>query len=439
MKTSVLKTGDIFVRDGLERFRKNMGEIDKLAQSIKRYGQLQPIIITRKLELVAGGRRLAACILLGIDIHVTFQEDLTDVELRLLEVEENIQRKNFTPAEECLAIQELHALKQEQFGKCANPHDTGHTLKDTADLIGQSKASVIAKLKAAAVLKHFPALKSAKTLKEISMVGKITNKVLTRNRAVGVLKDVESFSDVQDVLILEDALVHMKSIKDNLINIVITDPPWGISIDKISPGIMQRKGKTNLQGVRYSDDEKKSLSLYKALASESFRFTTDNSHAYVFLAPIHFNTIRDYFINTGWVVGKKPIIWDKMCTGANTIPAYWPSSSYEVILYARKPASRLQEEGKKDLISVPTVLRSTRIHPAEKPLDLLQQLIRRSCIPGEALYDPFAGSGNALVAGLNEGLNVIGCEIDKSIHNAALIRVKIAITKHNLKFKRLGV
>lgn len=52
------------------------------------------------------------------------------------------------------------------------------------------------------------------------------------------------------------------------------------------------------------------------------------------------------------------------------------------------------------------------IHPTEKPVDLLEILIRTSCPPGAVLGDLFAGSGAAGEAARNAGRGYIGVEID---------------------------
>jgi len=48
-----------------KRFRKDLGDIDALARSIKEVGLLHPIVITPNAELLAGQRRLEACRRLG--------------------------------------------------------------------------------------------------------------------------------------------------------------------------------------------------------------------------------------------------------------------------------------------------------------------------------------------------------------------------------------
>ena len=83
------------------RIRKDTGDIAALEQSIARVGLLNPIVVDEKDRLVAGYRRLAACRNLGWrEIEVTVVNFAGDA-LKLLEVEadENLFRKDFTPAE----------------------------------------------------------------------------------------------------------------------------------------------------------------------------------------------------------------------------------------------------------------------------------------------------------------------------------------------------
>lgn len=63
------------------------------------------------------------------------------------------------------------------------------------------------------------------------------------------------------------------------------------------------------------------------------------------------------------------------------------------------------------------------IHPTEKPVDLLEILIRTSCPPGGLVGDFFAGSGSAGDAAMMAGRRYVGCEMDPGYAAAAAARL----------------
>ncbi|MBP7096100.1 MAG: ParB N-terminal domain-containing protein [Spirochaetia bacterium] len=76
-----------------KRVRKELTGIDDLSASLARYGQLHPVVITRRKVLVSGRRRLAAARQLGWTTIEALMIDVTDRVSRLeLELEENAQR-----------------------------------------------------------------------------------------------------------------------------------------------------------------------------------------------------------------------------------------------------------------------------------------------------------------------------------------------------------
>ena len=87
--TSPLK---VKVNTDLPRFREEMGDVDELALSLVQKGQLQPIVVNQEMELIAGGRRLAACLKANIDVLCIFNNAVDALTTRELEIEENIQR-----------------------------------------------------------------------------------------------------------------------------------------------------------------------------------------------------------------------------------------------------------------------------------------------------------------------------------------------------------
>lgn len=99
-----------------KRVRKDLGNLEPLQDSLKRYGLLNPITINSKKELIAGQRRLEAAKGLGWTtinaVIVDPQDDITQLEL---ELEENTQRMPFTDEELLSGYTRLEKLRNPSF------------------------------------------------------------------------------------------------------------------------------------------------------------------------------------------------------------------------------------------------------------------------------------------------------------------------------------
>jgi len=106
-----VEIGSIRVR---KRIRKELQDIDQMADSLNRFGQLHPITITRRKTLVSGQRRLEAARLLGwstIEANILAH----DTPSSRLELEENIQRCPLKREELELALERLEKIKHPNF------------------------------------------------------------------------------------------------------------------------------------------------------------------------------------------------------------------------------------------------------------------------------------------------------------------------------------
>jgi ParB family chromosome partitioning protein len=99
-----------------KRIRRDMGDIEALAESLKRYGQISPIVISKKNVLIAGGRRLEAAKHLGWrTINAIVLENTDELSRLELEVEENIQRRDFNMEEVAEATRKIYHLQNPGF------------------------------------------------------------------------------------------------------------------------------------------------------------------------------------------------------------------------------------------------------------------------------------------------------------------------------------
>lgn len=98
------------------RVRKDLGNLEDLKNSLRRYGLLNPITLNGKYELVAGERRLEAAKAIGwTSINANIIDNLSELSQLELEIEENNQRKEFTDDELLEGYKRLERLRNPSF------------------------------------------------------------------------------------------------------------------------------------------------------------------------------------------------------------------------------------------------------------------------------------------------------------------------------------
>jgi site-specific DNA-methyltransferase (adenine-specific) len=113
------------------------------------------------------------------------------------------------------------------------------------------------------------------------------------------------------------------------------------------------------------------------------------------------------------------LIWDKGQFGMGREFR----KSHELILHGWRETTPVYSDGvgRPDVLRCPPVLPEKRIHPAEKPIALLSQLMP---VCGSLILDPFMGSGSTLRAALNSNRAAIGIEISEAYCEAAAKRLE---------------
>ncbi len=111
---------------------------------------------------------------------------------------------------------------------------------------------------------------------------------------------------------------------------------------------------------------------------------------------------------SGWQPYATPLLWHKPGMGHAPQPGYF-SRHYECILFAQKGNRKLSKV-RSDVFEFPPV--KDKIHAAQKPVELLKELLSLSFFPGESILDPCCGSGGIFAAGKDLNLKVTGIELD---------------------------
>ena len=118
--TRVLRISEVEPNRNQPRKQFDKESLNDLAGSIRQYGIIQPIIVTRRddyYEIIAGERRWRAAKLAGLKEIPVVIKDYTDKEIAEISLIENIQRENLNPIEEAVAYKKLieeYNLTQEE-------------------------------------------------------------------------------------------------------------------------------------------------------------------------------------------------------------------------------------------------------------------------------------------------------------------------------------
>lgn len=422
----LIRTDHIVVPD---RFRQEEGDIVELAESIKKYGLLQPIVIDSEGKLVAGARRLAAVKLLGVtEIEYRQKGRLTEIERRSMEVEENIRRKQFTWQEEVRAKQELHRLMQETHGHAVKGHARHGAwgVRETAEMLGEGVGNVSEDLQLAQAMEEFPeitehgskreAMRKLRKVKELALLTELA--VREGTPLPGGLSEETLWE-----IVVADCLTYMKTLPADSFDLCITDPPYGIDIDAgFAP--------SSRQAIMFPDAPE-DFQLTIGMLAEVHRILKDGSHCYVFCDAARVESLVTAARGMGWTARQVPLIWVKEGGGFTDFHMRFMPMYETIVFLAKGERYRPLTEESADVFIINREFH--KVHPTQKPLELIEHFVELSSVPGERVLDPFCGSGTTLVAAVLQGRYALG--IEKSPEYAAGARVRI---EEDLKGKPVG-
>jgi len=403
---------DITVGD---RFRKEFLDIDVLAASIKKYGLIHPIVVDENNGLIAGERRFRAHqFLKAEDIEVKHINELSELEKKEIELEENIQRKAFTWQEEVSAKNQLHVLKQKLQGSAIKGHDSGGwKLKDTAAALGESLGTVSMDIQLARGMRAFPELMKEKSKTTAYKKLKMKQEAMLQQELAKRLKH-KGILDVPNV-IHDDCLNYLKTMDAESVDLILTDPPYGIDINNAGTF-----GKGTLQKT-YADGDFETFDLLDKVFAELTRVLKNDRHAVFFCGIDKFPRIKQLLEKHGFWVYHMPLIWNKG-SGSYASQGTTFTHAYEVFVHARKGTRKINGTPC-DVFNTKRVPSNTKIHPSEKPAELIRELINLLSLPGEIVFDGFAGSGVVAESARDTNRRAIVVEKDEAYHMAICKRL----------------
>ena len=454
------KVEEIEVR---ERARKDFGNIQELAHSIKSTCLLNPITVTTtgvtppfKVRLVAGERRLRSLSYLiksgeiEDSIPCRVLETIDDYTYKLIEMSENLYRKALDYREELALKTQIMKLGQELQGK-ASKNGTGFSVEKAAEIVGVSQSSMSRDL---LLDKQITSLENAgfdtsklKTKEDASkfvkLIGKTANRKITSAAIKKSMADFDAHKrKVIDAFVVGDCLIEMQKLQDASFDFAEIDPPYAIDLKGSKKGIETNYVSYNeVSQVDYVDFMYTLLhTVHKKLKPDAFVVLW---HASIWLPVIQaivdgitlndVKTLYSLFIKKNdCIVGAKSTgklfnvetqgIWVKP-VGQSMRPEEKLASSYEMFTLLKKGKPRLATPGTGNVFTYQPVNPNNKVHPTERPAELISKLLTTFARTNDNILVPFAGSGRTLLEAAKLGMSCIGYDLSKLYKDSYIIAV----------------
>ena len=296
-------------------------------------------------------------------------------------------------------------------------------MSDTANMLGQSKATVSRDIKLAEAMEVIPELKRCKNKKEAM---KVLDKLEKQYHTSEIVKKIEAEREttgedqiktqIINSYILGDFFKLSNKIPDGVVDLCEVDPPFGIKLQDIKD---QAKQTTMNYNEWPADGYAEAI---RKVLKECFRVVKDGGWLiWWFAYEPWFEVSYQEILRAGFRGLRTPAVWIKP-TGHTSHPATQMASAHEPFFYARKGSSELIRMGRPNYYKFKPVAPDSKIHPTEKPVELMEDIYLTFASPGARILIPFAGSGNGILAAYNVHMTAFGYDLSKAYRDGFVVR-----------------
>lgn len=331
-------------------------QINKLRASLREFGFINPVIIDKAFNIIAGHGRVLAARAEGIqEIPCVLVDYLTEAQKKAYILADNRMAMDAGWDEELLKV-ELESLEGEAFDLSL----TGFDEKELADLFKEDSE----------IQDDDYDLTAA--LEKASFVEKGDRWIVGRH--VLYCGDATNEEDVN------------KLMEDKKANLILTDPPYGVSF-------------CSSAGLKIQNDSLKNEDFYNFLLKAFKNMVTHveaGASAYIFHADTEGLNFRTAFVDAGFHLAGC-CIWKKDSLVLGRSDYQW---QHEPVLYGflKNGKHNWYSDRKQTTIWEFAKPKRSENHPTSKPLDLLSYPIKNSSQENAIVIDTFGGSGSILMA-----------------------------------------
>jgi len=200
-------------------------------------------------------------------------------------------------------------------------------------------------------------------------------------------------------------------------HLMVTDPPYGVSYD---PDWRNRAGasETKRTGKVANDD--------RADWREAWALFPGDV-AYVWHGALHATTVAESLLAFGFEI-RSQIIWAKERLVLSRGHYHW---QHEPCLYSVRGKGHWSGDRKQSTLwSIPSRNQDAEtVHGTQKPVDCMRRPMLNNSSPGQAVYEPFCGSGTTLIAAESSGRVCFAMELDPAYVDVCVQRWQ-AFSRH---------
>lgn len=409
-------------------------DVSDIIGSIKRNGVINPIIISEDKVLIAGERRLAASIALDLpDIPVRYFASLSYLDQQIIELEENLKRKDLTWQEQTSGINRIHELFLNR--------NADWTAKQTSEELNLSEGTLSVYLKVASNM-GLPNVQAARTVREAynsllrtdqrkageaiqqlidDLAGPLpaTSDDTELDRGTDsptlapVRQTVASQPKPEAPVLVQDFKTWITEYTGPKFNLIHCDFPYGIGV------FDGRQGRAGDQVAGYDDSPDTFFELLQVLCTNLDRVMSISAHLMFWFGQQHGTAVRQLFEAQApsLVFNSHPLIWLKSDgSGISPDPRRRPRHVYETCLLASRGDRHLVKVAA-DAYTCPT---DRSLHPSTKPEPMLRHFMGMLVDETTVMLDPTCGSGTSLRAAESLGAkSVLGLELDENYAKSA--------------------
>lgn len=212
----------------------------------------------------------------------------------------------------------------------------------------------------------------------------------------------------QNTIVNGDCMDVMAKMPDSCVDLVLTDIPYGVcnKTDQVDNPI-RTVHKQNADEITFDLEE---------FVSDVIRICKGS--IYIFCGTEQVSDIRRKLIDAG--LTTRLLIWEKTNPSPMNGQHVW-LSGVECCVFGKKTGATFNGFCRNTVLRYPCG--SSKLHPTEKPIKMIQELVEISSNPGDLVFDPCMGSGTTAVAAKNTQRKYFGCELSPEYYRIAIDRI----------------